>query len=538
MDDATHKGADLKVLLRAVFAGVALATSVLVVTGIFDRSERQLNLEEAQHNASVFANTLHTALVNSIHDRTVVVENVRAFWRASPQGLDKSEFARYGRAILSGGGDTAHTGVRAVQLVKDNIVRYVYPRIGNAAMVGRKVRFSDNPGTGASRDAVVLFASIGRERNSAKNVLIARMALHVSAKGVPRLWGYALAIIDLKPILREFGARLKGSGYDVAIRSLNDDGTAKNIFFGKQSAFVDDGVVTRVELSGLSWQIGLRPVAGWPSVALLTPWFWLTGGVLAVLSGFLLAKQIVDNANLRAARYGAEKASRAKSAFLANMSHEFRTPLNAVIGYGDMLAHDLKGPLNAGQREYLGHISDSAHHLLKLISQVLELSKIETGTLEVNSQALCVDETVAAAMSFVTAQAAQKKVVVKMVQGCGAHKTVWADKQLLRRVLINLLGNAVKYNRQGGWVEISCAPLDSGYTRVSVRDSGLGIPLRRQKHLFAPFERLAYDRSELEGAGIGLTITKNLVETMGGQIGFETQEGIGSTFWVEFPGAA
>ncbi|HEY9163182.1 MAG TPA: HAMP domain-containing sensor histidine kinase, partial [Magnetovibrio sp.] len=218
-------------------------------------------------------------------------------------------------------------------------------------------------------------------------------------------------------------------------------------------------------------------------------------------------------------------------------SHELRTPMNAIIGYGEMLHYDIKGPMSSEQHEYLGYILDSARHLLRLINQVLELNKIEAGALAVEIVPIIVADAVIGVKSFVSSQAQKKKVKIHTEIEDGEVLQVYADELMLRQTLINLMGNAVKYNVDGGRVDIVGKRVEPGWVRIAVTDTGPGITKEQQAHIFAPFERLSFDQSDVEGTGIGLLITKNLVEAMGGRIGIESQAMAGATFWIELPTA-
>ena len=234
------------------------------------------------------------------------------------------------------------------------------------------------------------------------------------------------------------------------------------------------------------------------------------------------------DAALDAARLAAEGANRAKSEFLSRMSHELRTPLNAVLGFAQLLERD---ELTAEQEESVRYISRAGRHLLELINEVLDISRIEAGEMTISAEPVAVAELLDEVVGLVTPLASGRSVTID-IQAATCDTNVLADSQRLRQVLLNLLSNAVKYNRDGGTASVACSHVD-GRHRISVSDTGFGIPTDQFARLFAPFDRLGADRSSVEGTGMGLALSKGLVEAMGGAIGVESEVGRGSTFWIE-----
>jgi PAS domain S-box-containing protein len=236
------------------------------------------------------------------------------------------------------------------------------------------------------------------------------------------------------------------------------------------------------------------------------------------------------------AREAAEKASRAKSEFLSNMSHELRTPLHSIIGFAQLLQSE-DPPLTAPQRESAEYIVKSGNILLELINELLDLSRVETGRIPLSIEPVPLQEIIESAAEVIRPMLAANKLEFAISVPGGPECGILADYMRAKQVLLNLLSNANKYNRPGGSISVVCEPRDDYTVRVSVRDTGIGIPAERQSQLFTPFNRLGHENGLVQGAGIGLVITKRLVELMGGHIGFESEPGVGSTFWVEFPPA-
>ena len=238
-------------------------------------------------------------------------------------------------------------------------------------------------------------------------------------------------------------------------------------------------------------------------------------------------------AELASARDQAEKANLAKSDFLSSMSHELRTPLNAILGFAQLLANSRKAPLNDRQQRQVNQIEKSGHHLLGLINEVLDLAKIEAGHLQLSLETLSLSGLIEDARDTM-AGIAETAGITLTATPPDPDLGVIADYTRTKQVLLNLLSNAIKYNREAGQVALHVQRRDSR-VRITVSDTGHGIPEERQAELFEPFQRLTAEHSTIEGTGIGLAITRELVEHMQGSIGVDSRPAVGSDFWFELP---
>jgi len=238
---------------------------------------------------------------------------------------------------------------------------------------------------------------------------------------------------------------------------------------------------------------------------------------------------------LAKARDSAEAANHAKSEFLSSMSHELRTPMNSILGFGQLLNEDPRSPLDANQERYVGQILRSGNHLLHLIDEVLDLSKIELGNLDINSEVLDLGEILDECVSTAEALSASRGVSIVASPSSQTPPKIYGDRVRTSQVLLNVLSNAIKYNRDDGRVTVDWEILPDGLLRISVADTGRGIPEKYRENVFQPFSRLPTNRDDTEGNGIGLALSKRLMENMEGRIDFTSVPEEGATFNIDFP---
>lgn len=234
----------------------------------------------------------------------------------------------------------------------------------------------------------------------------------------------------------------------------------------------------------------------------------------------------------RLAKLESERANRAKSEFLSRMSHDLRTPLNAVLGFAQLLETELLAP---GQLDSVTQILNGGRHLLELINEVLDIARIEAGELSLSPEAVPVGPVIQQVVEFLAPLGLPRNIRVRADVDCHGATHVRADQQRLRQILLNLVGNAVKYNREGGNVIVTCEPRPGACIAISIRNTGAEIPAHKLPLLFRPFERLGAEQSQIEGTGLGLAVSKALTEAMGGTIGVRSNASEGTTFWIELP---
>ena len=242
------------------------------------------------------------------------------------------------------------------------------------------------------------------------------------------------------------------------------------------------------------------------------------------------------NAELEGAKFVAEKANLAKSEFLSSMSHELRSPLNAILGFAQLMDSD-SPPATPSQKASIDQILHAGWYLLELINEILDLAVIESGKLSLSVEPVSLAEVILECQAMIEPQG-QKRGIKLTYPQFDVALFVRADRIRLKQILINLLSNAIKYNLPGGAVVLDCAMSTPERIRISVRDTGTGLPPEKLTQLFQPFNRLGQESSAEEGTGIGLVMSKLLVELMGGKIGVESTVGVGSVFWFELSSAA
>ncbi len=263
---------------------------------------------------------------------------------------------------------------------------------------------------------------------------------------------------------------------------------------------------------------------------------------LVRLNGELERRVASRTADLVKARDEAERANRAKSDFLAAMSHDLRTPMNAILGFSQLLESDTADPLSDKHRGQVREIRRAGSHLLALINDVLDLSRVEAGKQPISLESVHVLALVEECLRLMQPVAREHGIHLPTEAPGPCECIVRADRVRLKQVLVNLLSNAIKYNRPRGSVAINCAPVDEDAIRISVSDSGPGLGPEQRERLFNAFDRLGADTGTIQGAGIGLVLSKRLMELMNGSIGVDSAPGQGSTFWIrlhraEIPGS-
>lgn len=247
----------------------------------------------------------------------------------------------------------------------------------------------------------------------------------------------------------------------------------------------------------------------------------------------VVEQKLLDlNKSLVEARYEADTANKAKSQFLSSMSHELRTPLNAILGFSQLLEMNEN---DDETKQNIDEIITAGNHLLKLITEILDLSKIESGKIEISIASHNLNELLYYCLAIIKPAADKRSISIENNVIAFLDITVNVDEMRFKQVALNLLSNAVKYNSENGKVIIDCSKVEGNMLQLSITDDGNGLTMEQQHQLFKPFNRVGAEASNIEGTGLGLAISKDLIELMGGSIGVESEVGKGSCFWLKIP---
>lgn len=476
-------------------------------------------------------NQVHARLSGNINSNMMLVKGLVASIALEPD-ISQEKFSKIAKTLFK-----SKNQLRNIGAAPDLVISLMYPMEGNEKAIG--LDYQKNP---AQREAALQAKNLGEfvlagpvNLIQGGQGFIGRMPVFIEGNSTQpdKFWGLISTVINVEKLYQESGLLDESLSIEVAIKGKDGKGADGDQFLGRPDTFTNDPVIVEVSLPYGSWQMAATPKGGWPvksdNEGLLYLLLLIAEG-LTVIPMLIVGRLSLER---RKSLIEAEKANNSKSEFLSAMSHELRTPLNAVLGFAQVLKLNPHETLTENQKDATQQIIKGGSHLLDLINDVLNLSQIEAGHLSVDIEPVKIKDLIDECLPMI--DNLTHTLGVTILADDLTQAVVQADHRGLKQVLFNLLSNAVKYNRVGGKVFVSSADTDDGMYRISVADTGRGISKDLEAELFKPFSRLGEENSNIQGTGIGLTITQRLIEAMDGNIGFESTQGVGSTFWVELP---
>lgn len=513
------------------YVATALLAASLILAAFF--AER---INDEQHAATVRAEVqnhllpIRDRLEGNLNSDLQLVKGLVSAIALEPE-LDQKRFEQATRPLFSG-----RTQLRNIGAAPDMVVRLMYPIQGNEKAIGldyRKVPSQFEAAEQARRTRHIILAG-PLDLVQGGTGLVARLPVYLpNDDGEDRFWGLVSAVIDAERLFRGSGLMDGRLPIEIAIRGRDAKGSGGEVFLGRPELFASNPVLADIMLPYGSWQMAAIPRNGWPAAPENT---WQLRLGLALISAILLGAFFVLGQALKEAsiaRERAEAANLAKSQFLATMSHEIRTPMNGVLGMAQLLL--TPGLSEQERKEYAQTILDSGETLLTLLNEILDLSKIEAGRIELLPAAIDPRQIVEETMSLLAEQARSKGLEIEAAWHGPEGQCYKVDPIRLRQMLANLISNAIKFTPKG-FVRVEASEVEriggSALLKFSVTDSGIGIPPEKQSLLFKPFSQVDGSLTRKHGGtGLGLSIVGSLARLMGGEAGVESESGRGSHFW-------
>ena len=539
------------------FAASLTVVSILATTWVIDHSERD---RFEQRNRADVLNQLSAVRANlegKLNQRLFLSRGLVAYISTINPDIDREKFDNLAKVIVA-----QQTGIRGVALYKNTVVTYMYPLAGWEKAIG-----FDPMTIPAEREA------IKRAIKTKKSIFagpidlvptgvgfISRTPIFLTPPNAEaesgRFWGMVGIIIDRDTLFQEAGLIDPDANLQYAIRGKDALGAAGEVFFGDAKIFQQHPVTSEVTLPNGSWQLAAVPVRGWPKSAPISQWFWLGGGLLAVLAGglvFILVsapaqlRKVVERATaalreseeaLLQANADLQRLDKLKDEFLANTSHELRTPLNGIIGIAESLMDGVTGSLPKETRFNLSLIVSSGRRLATLVNDILDFSRLKHETIELQLKPVEMRSLTEVVLTLCKPLICQKNL--QLINRISPDlPAVNADENRVQQILHNLVGNAIKFT-DSGTVEITGNVIGEGNSNsqiaITISDTGIGIPEDKHDRIFESFEQAdGTTARQYGGTGLGLAITKTLVELHGGKIGVESTVGVGSRFTFTLP---
>jgi len=522
--------------LRAPLAGLLTFAMVMAFVWMLDAIEISRHRSETRTEVLQRVSAVRAQIEGLLNRRLYLVRALQVCVGHKPD-ITQDDFERVAKDLIAD-----DRGIRSMSLARNNTISHVYPYEENRKAL--RVNLLDVP---EQRRAVQQAIDSGKSWLAGPVKLVQggvafvnRAPVFVTSVGESgdrrHYWGLVSILIDGNALYDEFDRLRQYNRIEFAVRGTDAMGPAGATFYGDESIFEHEPVYASITLPSGAWQLAGLPEGGWPGRSPLSWRIRLGGTVIALLCGLLVTQILRLNLQYRLARETALEANREKSRFLATMSHEIRTPMNAILGMTELV---LDSELTDSQREYLSMVQESGQSLLALINDILDLSKIEAGKLELDHVPFNLRERVGDVMKMMALRAHAKGLELACRIEQDVPDLVVGDPTRLSQILINLVGNATKFTDEGEIVlRVTCDNCKDGVAELkfTVGDTGIGIAEDKLARIFDAFTQAdASTTRRFGGTGLGLTISSRLVHLMGGRIWAESELGRGSTFHFIVP---
>ncbi|WP_166823298.1 ATP-binding protein [Thalassoroseus pseudoceratinae] len=523
--------------ISPVIAGFFVAMVVFLVVLDVDRSKNVQYRKSVQNSTLEQLTTLRAHAEIAINTRVHLIRGLRAHVSTNPD-IDSREFANLASAMMK-----ECEGVRSFSLLKDNIISDVFPREGNEGAIGLDLLKHPTQALAAREamrtgqpwlDGPVKLVQGGNAFINRAPVYVAETLDHPRAG---EYWGMVSILFDAEELFSELVDE-QPSGVQFAIRSHDKRNERTKYIFGNSTIEELAPLELEISLPTGAWQLLGVPKSGWPIRAPSSISLRVIGGAIALLTGILVYLPLRSNQQLQRARQSAEAASIAKSAFLANMSHEIRTPMTAILGYVEVLRNDPEFADSPHERNRaLKTIQQNGEHLTTVINDILDLSKIEAGKMTVENVSFSPRRLLEEVVSLMRFRAESKKLDFKIEVCEPMPATVKSDPTRIRQVLVNLIGNSIKFTQSGHVaVRVQFTQEPTARLEFDVIDTGIGMTVEEQQTLYRPFTQANETTTrQFGGTGLGLSVCKRLSEMLGGDIVVlqsEPNEGTTFRFWM------
>lgn len=539
------------------FAASLTVASILATTWVIDHSERDRFQQRNRADVLNQLSAVRARLEGKLNQRLFLSRGLVAYISTINPEIDREKFDNLAKVIVA-----QQAGIRGVALYKNTVITYMYPLAGWEKAIG-----FDPMAIPAEREAIKRAIKTKQSIFAGPIDLvptgvgfISRTPIFLTPPNAAaesgQFWGMVGIIIDRDTLFQEAGLLDPDANLQYAIRGKDGLGADGEIFFGDAKIFQGEPVTLEVTLPNGSWQLAAIPVRGWAKSDPISQWFWLGGGLLAVLAGglvFILVsapaqlRKVVERATaalreseeaLLQANADLQRLDKLKDEFLANTSHELRTPLNGIIGIAESLMDEVTGSLPQATRFNLSLIVSSGRRLATLVNDILDFSKLKHETIELQLKPVEMRSLAEVVLTLCQPLIGQKKL--QLINRISPDlPAVNADENRMQQILHNLVGNAIKFT-DSGLIEISAELTGEGNPNsqmaITISDTGIGIPEDKHDRIFESFEQAdGTTARQYGGTGLGLAITKTLVELHGGKIGVESTLGVGSRFTFTLP---